>query len=107
MSVVDDLLKSVESNLSEIFKTEGDELKNIIIKGTSDFVKSQKDDLERYTQEFISKKIGQDDLEDLLKGKKDLLEMHGLTELGLSEVKAQEIKDKVFQVITNSIISLL
>ena len=106
MLIFDDLLKSVQSNLSEIFKTEGNALKDMIIKDASDFAKTQKDDLERYTQEYLSQKITKDDLEDLILGKKDLLEMRGITELGLSQVKAQEIKDKVIQGIIGSIINI-
>jgi hypothetical protein len=106
MSVFDDLLKSVEGNLSEIFKTEGNALKEMIIKDASDFVGAQKIDLERYAQQFVAGEINKDELEDLILGKKDLLEMRGLTELGLSQIKAQEIKDKVIQGIIGSIINI-
>jgi hypothetical protein len=106
MSVFADLLKSLEGNLTDIFNTEGNELKDMIIKDAGDFVGTQKDDLERYTQDFLSQKISKDELEDLIMGKKDLLEMHGLTELGLSQVKAQEIKDKVIQGVISSIINI-
>ena len=106
MSVFDDFINSLKNNLSDLFKAEAADVKNTIIKDGSDFAIEQKENIEKYTQQYLSNQISQEDLKDLVDGIKELFELKGLKDLGLAQAKIQEIKDKVIQAITDSICSL-
>lgn len=68
-----------------------DQLEAVTADGNA-FIDKAKEDLMRWTQLLAEKKISANDLEWLVKGKKDLAEMEALKQAGLAQVKIDSCK---------------
>jgi hypothetical protein len=63
--------------------------------------------LKKYIKQLADGVITQDDFKLLVSGNKDLVEMSALTQAGLAEAEADAFKQKIFDIIINSVFSLI
>ena len=63
--------------------------------------------LKKYTQQLADGEITGDDFKLLVLGNKDQVEMSALTQAGLAEAKADAFKQGIFDIIINSVFSLI
>ena len=70
-------------------------------------IEKMKDDLERWAQQFAEGKLSAKDVEFLILGQKELIEMEALKQVGLSLIKIDELKGKILNSIINKIIGFI
>ena len=101
------ILSQLESEIVDLAKTTG---KNFAKQATADgkqLLSLVETDLVRWTQLLADGQISKAEFELLLKGQKDLIAMSALTQAGLTLAKIDEFKNKVFNLILNTVISLI
>lgn len=71
----------------------------------SAFVQAAAPSLARYFNLYLDKKIDQDDLKSLIFGLRDLAEMNGLTQAGLTAIKVNETRNAILKAVTTVALS--
>lgn len=71
------------------------------------FLEASKDKLERWTILFATNELSKTDYEWLVQSQKDLLEMKGLEQAGISKISLGHFKNKVVNTITEVVIGLI
>lgn len=98
------------SKFDEFFVAALNEIKRFIAEEIGDFVedigfagekflKNSRDDLENWFQLYNSGNLDKEELESLIKGKKDLLDIKILTQAGLAKIRIDRIKNGIFEII--------
>lgn len=103
----DNLLKSVEAQTKAL----GEKL----IKGYTtqawgdlkDFAQESKDDLNRWTQELLEKKLDAESYESLVKGQLDVAEMRALKQAGLAEVQIDSFVNGFLDILVNAAVAAI
>jgi len=86
------------------------DLKDFVAQATKDgqgILDQLKDDLQKWTQQIADGSLTQDELEELILGQKDELEMEALMEAGLAEIQIDQFKADVFNLITTTLTALI
>jgi hypothetical protein len=105
-------------NFQEIINTLKDEVVNLALSTFKDYKNEAKADalqlldfmkenLKTWTIQLAEGKLSKADFEFLVLGQKELIEMNALRQAGLALIKADEFKNSVFNLITNTIVGLL
>lgn len=84
--------------------------KDYIAEATTDgqsLLDSMKDDLEKWVAALAVKKLSQEEFEDLVLGQKDTLEMVSLKQAGLLEIKADQFKSDVLNLVINTVTAVI
>ncbi|MDI9309521.1 MAG: hypothetical protein QM535_04850 [Limnohabitans sp.] len=104
---IEKLLKEIESQVLGLLKNQValfPKFKNDI----SVFIKNSQDKIKKWQGLYIEGHIDEEELEWLLNSQKNLLVLESLKNIGLSQIKANRLKNDiikiVFQVILNSIL---
>lgn len=71
------------------------------------FFNKTRNDIEIWTKQYIAELITKEELEFLIKSKKDLLELKSLTRKGLSHIKIEGYKEKVINLLLSKISKIL
>lgn len=106
MSKFDEYINAVVSGSEELAK---DIFGSAVADAKSDsesFLNEMKNDIERYVSELADGKISKDMFESLMQDKKDLLQLHALTQAGIATVKLEKFRlgfisllsDKAFEI---------
>jgi hypothetical protein len=72
------------------------------VSDTKDFLQRSREGVARATALLAAKKIDKDDFEDLILGKKDLAEMHGLKQAGLASATIDTFVNGVLQILIDA-----
>ena len=86
------------------------DVKDYIAEATTDgqaLLNELKADLANWTQELLNKQLSEDDFKDLVLGQKDEIEMVALKEAGIAEIKADQFKIDVINLIITTITALI
>ena len=106
------------SELAPIFNNIKDEIENLIASSikkhaneiTSDalkFFEDTKSVLERWSTLYKDGAISEADLNALILGQKELMEMHALKQAGLSAITADELKENLLNILVKNIIKII
>lgn len=101
-----DLLKTIKEDLITLAKDNFNELKNEILKDGSAFANKLQDDIVRWGEGLAGGHLTSDDVEFLIKAKKDLAEMEALKIAGLSMVKLEKLKTSIINTVIGSVIKV-
>lgn len=66
-----------------------------------------KTDIENWKNELLKGEISVEDLEFLVLGKKELIEMNTLKQVGLAKIKIDEFKNNILKLIANKLAGIL
>lgn len=97
------IIKEVTDDVVNLAK---EEAKNYIDQATHDavdFVKLVYDNLSRWASAVIKEELTLDELKFLIKGQKELLVMHSLSQAGLAAVRVQRIRDGIINIVFNAV----
>ena len=70
------------------------------------FITNSQSDFERWTQKLQNGQLPAKDFASLLRGKKSLMEMKGLTRKGLADAKIDSLKNAIIDLIINKAIGM-
>lgn len=107
MADFDDFINMLKDDLIDLAKEFGDDVKDEIIKDAESFATELKEDLEEWTQKVQSGDLTQNDLEWLIKGKKDLAQMEALKQKGLAKAKIDKYRNALLETTIGSVVKLL
>jgi hypothetical protein len=102
-----DFLDTLKNELSEVAREAGEDFKDELIKDGKAFVKKSKEDLERWMSLAAEGRLSKEELEYLIKGKKDLAEMEALKQKGLAKVKIDRMRTALYNSVINSVFKAL
>ena len=94
----------------EIIALAKNELKDFAAEAASDgatLLHNIENKLKKYTNQLAEGKVTHDDFKLLILGNKDLVEMSALTQAGLAAAKADAFKQKVFDIIINTVFTII
>ncbi len=97
-----DFVKLLKKNVKDLAVSDLNELKDAAIKDGKDFIDSAEEDLERYTNLLVAKKITLDEFGFLLRGKKSLAKMEALKQIGLALAKIDRFRTSLLETITTT-----
>ena len=101
------VLQTLKNGIVNLAETD---VKNYIAQATQDgqaILTQLNDDLKTWTQQAASGQISAADLEDLVLGQKDEIEMIALKQAGFAEIAADQFKADVFNLITTTLTALI
>ncbi|HEV8506581.1 MAG TPA: hypothetical protein VGQ53_14315 [Chitinophagaceae bacterium] len=101
------VLSDLESRIVNFAKASFKELVTEATKDGKDLFTKVKEDLSRWLQLLADKQITNAEFETLLLGKRDLIAMRALTQAGLSLVKIDAFKTGLFNLITDTVFSVI
>ncbi|WP_321480584.1 hypothetical protein [uncultured Bacteroides sp.] len=107
MGVIDfnSLLTELLNQAKEIAASTFKDYKKQAAEDAESLISGIKPKLERWTLQVANGDISKDDLEFLLMGEKELVEMKALKQVGIALIKLDELKIKILKSIVNSIAS--
>ncbi len=76
--------------------------KDVAISDSKEFLENTKTDLKKWTEELARGELSQNDFKFLVAGKKDLAELHGLKQAGLTLVKIENFKNGVIDILVKA-----
>jgi len=103
----DDFLTQLKSDLIDMAKDFGGDVKDELIADGTAFAEEAKEDLMRWTQLAAEGHLTQEDLKFLVRGKKDLAKMEALKQKGLAKAKLDKFKNALVGTVVNSVSSLI
>jgi len=107
MSVFNDFLKILKTDLTEIAKNFGGDIKNELVGDGQAFAQKCREDLERWTALLAEGSLTKEDFAYLVEAKKDLAEMEALKQKGLTEAKIDKLKAAVLNSVVGSALKVL
>ncbi|MEN0052154.1 MAG: hypothetical protein AAGC65_00725 [Mucilaginibacter sp.] len=101
------ILQTLKNGIVDIAEKD---LKDFVADATADgqeMLSELKDDLKDWTKQFVAGELKEDELADLVKGQVDLLKLVALKEAGLAEIKVDQFKSDVTDLIISTITGLI
>ncbi len=96
MADFDDFLSTLKDELIKLAANQLDELKDRAVDDIEQFLEDSKEDLERWAKLLEEDKISKKDFQSLVKGQEDLAKMEALKQAGLSAVRLDQFREKLF-----------
>lgn len=103
----DDFIDTLNDDLIELGEQFGENIKDDLVADGEAFVNETKEDLEEWTKQVANGKLSQDELEWLLRAKKDLAEMEALKQKGIAEAKIDKLRGAVIETVAGSVFKVL
>lgn len=95
-------ISSLEDGIKKLASETLGGYKDVAISDSKEFLEKTKADLKKWTEELARGELSQDDFKFLVAGKKDLAELHGLKQAGLTLVKIESFKNGVIDIVVNA-----
>lgn len=102
MADFNDFLNELKSELATVAKSAGGDIKDQLWKDGKDFATKSKNDLKLWMTQLAEGKLTRDELEYLLKAKKDLAEMEALKQKGLAQARIDKLKNALIKSVVGS-----
>jgi hypothetical protein len=102
-----DFLKTLKSDLADIAKEAGEDIKDELMRDGTSFAEKLKDDLQRWTTAIVEGTLTQEELEYLLQAKKDLAQMEALKQKGLAKARIAKLKNTLISAVVGSAVRSL
>lgn len=103
----EDFLDTFKSDLIDLTKEFGDDVKDEIIADGKAFAEEARKDLEEWTQKLAAGELSQEDVKWLIQGKKDLAQMEALKQKGLAKAKIDKYRNAMLETVVGSISELV
>ncbi len=107
MSALNEILNELKVSIKEIAINNWNDYKNEVISDGNEFLDTIKDDLEKWITDVQSGKMTKDDMEWLVKSKKDLAQLTVLKNIGLAKAKLDKISNDIIDSVSSKMIKLL
>jgi hypothetical protein len=104
---IDSIVKTTLSKSEELAKTLFRNYVTQANEDVDDFLKRAKEGIKRATQLRVEGKIDDEDLEDLILGKKDLALMHALKQVGLAKAAVDTFVNGVMQILLDAVFAAI
>jgi hypothetical protein len=101
------VLKALKKGIVDLAEKDLKDYITAATKDGKDVLNAMKDDLKRWTKLLADGDLTPDDFKDLVLGQKDNLELVALKQAGLAEITADQFKNDLFDMITNTVIGLI
>ncbi len=95
-------ISSLEDGIKKLASETLGGYKDVAISDSKEFLEKTKADLKKWTEELARGELSQDDFKFLVAGKKDLAELHGLKQAGLTLAKIESFKNGVIDIVVNA-----
>jgi hypothetical protein len=102
-----DFLNTLKKSLGELAKEYGRQYKDAIIKDGTDFVLQTQAKLDEWLQMVVKGQLTKDDLDYLLEGQKDLMQMEALKNAGLALAQKDKLQKAILETIAGSILKMV
>jgi hypothetical protein len=99
----DAFLETLKADLTEVVSDFGEDLKDDLLKDAGDFALQTKEDLIKWSKMLKDGELSPEELEFLLKAKKDLAEMEALKQRGLAQAKLDKLKLAIIDTVAGSV----
>ena len=103
----DEIIQSLLMQIEELAVSLGRRFASAAREDGSLFLTNIKDDLIRWIDLLVQKKLTTDEFKSLLNGKKDLLDLVFLKNKGLALIKQNQFKESLLQIIVRTVIKSL
>jgi len=101
MDKFDDFLKQVKTGAVDLAMKLFKEYQDTAIKESETFIATTTADLERWAKLLITGDLTREEFEWLVKGKKNLLDLHALKQAGLARVRIDRFRNGVLKLIVD------
>jgi hypothetical protein len=102
MAIFDSFIKKIETGVVSLAENTIKGFGKEALKDSKDFLKKTEKDLKRWTNMLASGELSRDDFEDLVMGRKDLLEMYSLQQAGLALVELDRFRNSLISLIVDT-----
>jgi hypothetical protein len=99
MGKFEDFLDQVKTGTRDLALELFTEYQETAIKESEAFFAAAKADLERWAKLLVAGELTREDFEWLVKGKKDLLDLHALKQAGLARVRIDKFRNGVLRLV--------
>ncbi|MCR4289438.1 MAG: hypothetical protein NUV86_04160 [Candidatus Scalindua sp.] len=100
-------ISSIEDSIKSLAKETLGDYKDVAVSDGKEFLETTRVDLKRWTEQLAGGELSKDDFKFLVAGKKDLAELHGLTQAGLALVKIESFRNGVIDIVVNAAFSAI
>jgi hypothetical protein len=104
---IDAILKDVENQSVALAQQLFNEYKTQALSDTDGFLQQSKNDLQTWMEQLSHGDIDKEDFTSLVKGQKELAEMHALKQAGLAQVSIDTFVNGVINIVINAAFSAL
>ena len=104
---INELLKTIRNGISELAKESFSEFVKEAGSDAESTFNALKEDVESWAGQMQSGELSMDDLKFLMRGKKDLMKISALTQIGAAKIKMDKFKQGVVDLVISSIISVI
>lgn len=102
MADFNDFLRNLEESLRELVREHFEDFLAVARKDGEAFIERAKEDLKRWTRLLAAGELTRQDFEFLVAGKKDLAEMEGLKQAGLTLVRIEKFQNALISLIIDT-----
>ena len=102
MASFDDFLDTLKTGVAALAKETLSDFADRAIAEGEKFLEETQEDLEKWARQLTDGDLSADDFEFLLGGKKDLLEIHLLVEVGAAKVATDKFRQGLFKLIVDT-----
>jgi len=107
MADFDAFLEQLKTSLKGLAQNSFKKYSQQILHDWTEFAKKLEDDLQRWSVEYSIHEMTKEEFEFLVKGKKDLLEMEALKQLGLARTELNKLRNAIVDTITGTAVKVL
>lgn len=107
MSAWDDFRDAVLQGVKARFEQDGPAFIKALTDDAMSFAERHKNDLVDWGRAVAAGEMTPDDMEFLVKGLKDLFEVHALTQAGIAAADLQRFRNAVFDIVTQAAVAAL
>ena len=102
MASFSDFLDALKDGLDVLIQDLLLEHKDKVLDGSKAFLKECEEDLQKWTKQLANGELSADDFKFLVEGKKDLLEVHLHTQIGLTKVALDKFRSALIDLVVQT-----
>lgn len=102
MSDFDDFVEMMEEGLKQLSRETIEDFRDGLKSDTRQFLHENKEDLQTWTMQLAIGELSKRDFEDLVLGRKDVMEMHALKVAEMSKIKLELCKMRVIELVVDT-----
>lgn len=106
MANFDEFLQRVTGGITDLAKTMISDFKDQAIDDAKSFLEGTKEDIQRWITLLAKGDLTKEEFEFLVKSKKDLFNLHALTQAGVVLITIQKFRDAVIDLVINTAIDV-
>lgn len=95
-------IEELRKNLNEVASGSFHKYSSQLIKDGTDFALKIEDDLMKWEAEYSIQEMTKEEFEDLIKSKKNLLEMNSLKQEGLAKTDLNKLRNAIVEAVTET-----